>query len=196
MATANTTNKSSFHKVSDSMAEKCCPFCHEEAGLNMMEHGKKCPVYQDTVSKNICHFCFSKIDECSIEQHDKYRSLMEKNSCPFCAEETTDDLFEHGKDCFEYKDSLAMKDCPFCSIPIEDCIVEQHWKYRKMMENPDDIQRLLEEHFYCDEMSDCEDSEDDIDSEEEEEDFNNNSTLDSEKLSQSIVSTENCDLAK
>ena len=61
-----------------------------------------------------------------------------------------------------------------------------------MMENPDDIQRLLEEHFYCDEMSDCEDSEDDIDSEE---DFNNNSTLDSEKLSQSIVSTENCDLA-
>ena len=176
------------------MAEKCCPFCHEEIGLPMMEHGKKCPQYQDSVSKNICPFCSTRIDECYIEQHDEYRSVMEKNSCPFCAEETTDDLFEHGKDCFEYKDSLAMKDCPFCSIPIEECIAEQHWKYRKMMENPDDIQRLLEEHFYCDEMSDCEDSEDDIDSEEEE-DLNNNSTLDSEKLSQSIVSTENCDLA-
>ena len=193
MATANPTNKSTFHKDSDSMAKKCCPFCHEEAGLNMMEHGKKCPVYQDTISKNICHFCSPEIDECSIEQHDQYRSVMEKNSCPFCAEETTDDLYEHGKHCFEYKDSLAMKDCPFCSSPIEGCFVEQHWNFRNMMENPDEIERILEDHFNCDEMSDSEDSADDIGLEED--DFNNNSTLESEKLSQSNVSTEDFDLA-
>ena len=56
--------------------------------------------------------------------------------------------------------SLATNECPFCSTPIEECL--KHCKYKKLMKNPDEIQRLLEEHFNYDETSDNENSEDDI----------------------------------
>ena len=43
----------------------------------MVEHEKKCPAYQETVSKNKCLICSAKytakIDECYIEQQDRHR---------------------------------------------------------------------------------------------------------------------------
>ena len=40
------------------------------------------------------------------------------------------------------------------------------------MKNPDEIQRLLEEHFNYDEISDSKNSEDDIREDEKQEDYN------------------------
>ena len=54
---------------------------------------------------------------------------MENNFCPFCAEETTEDLSKHGQECIEYQETLATNNCPFCSTSIEECFVEQHFKY-------------------------------------------------------------------
>ena len=60
---------------------------------------------------------------------------MKYNFCPFCAEETTDDLDVHGQNCSEYQESLATNNCPFCSSPIEECFVQSHLKFRKAMKS-------------------------------------------------------------
>ena len=60
---------------------------------------------------------------------------MEYNFCPFCAEETTDDLDVHGQNCLEYKESLATNNCPFCSCPEEECFVQAHAKFRIAMKS-------------------------------------------------------------
>ena len=60
---------------------------------------------------------------------------MEYNFCPFCAEETTDDLDVHGQNCSEYQESLATNNCPFCKCLIGGCWVEQHSNYRKAMKS-------------------------------------------------------------
>ena len=60
---------------------------------------------------------------------------MEYNFCPFCAEETADNLVVHGQNCSEYQESLATNNCPFCSSPIEECFVRTHVKFRKAMES-------------------------------------------------------------
>ena len=53
-----------------------CPFCDSETdGTSLKEHGKTCPEYKETVKDNICPFCATFIDECYIEQHEKYRYL-------------------------------------------------------------------------------------------------------------------------
>ena len=62
------------------------------------------------------------------------RSVMENNFCPFCAEETDEDLSEHGKDCTEYQENVATNNCPFCCTQIDQCCVVQHFKHREMME--------------------------------------------------------------
>ena len=60
---------------------------------------------------------------------------MEYNFCPFCAEETTDDLNVHGQNCFDYQESLATNKCPFCSCPEEECFVQAHAKFRIAMKS-------------------------------------------------------------
>ena len=51
-----------------------CPFCDNETdGTSLKLHGKTCPEYKETVKDNICPFCATFIDECYIEQHEKYR---------------------------------------------------------------------------------------------------------------------------
>ena len=47
--------------------------------ISLKEHGKNCPNYLKAVSQNICPFCSTQIDECYIERHDTYRSIMGKN---------------------------------------------------------------------------------------------------------------------
>ena len=47
--------------------------------MTLKEHGKTCPKYLKTVSQNICPFCATQIDKCYIKEHNKYRSMMEKN---------------------------------------------------------------------------------------------------------------------
>ena len=60
---------------------------------------------------------------------------MEYNFCPFCAEQTTDDLDVHGQNCSKYQESLTTNNCPFCSCLIGECWVEQHSNYRKAMKS-------------------------------------------------------------
>ena len=63
----------------DKIGDQYCPFCDSETDMNLKEHGKICPNYLKTVSQNICPFCSTQIDECYINEHDIYRSIMEKN---------------------------------------------------------------------------------------------------------------------
>ena len=56
------------------MNDQYCPFCDNETdGTSLKEHGKTCPEYKETVKDDICPFCATFIDECYIEQHEKYR---------------------------------------------------------------------------------------------------------------------------
>ena len=59
--------------MEDYFGDQYCPFCDNETDLTLKEHGKICPEYKETVKDNICPFCATKIDECYIEHHDKYR---------------------------------------------------------------------------------------------------------------------------
>jgi hypothetical protein len=60
---------------------------------------------------------------------------MKYNFCPFCAEETTDDMDVHGQNCSDYQESLATNNCPFCSSSIEECFNQAHLKFRKAMKS-------------------------------------------------------------
>ena len=60
---------------------------------------------------------------------------MENNFCPFCIEETTEDLDVHGHNCSKYQESLATNYCPFCHEQIGACWVQQHSNYRKAMKS-------------------------------------------------------------
>ena len=62
--------------MNEYFGDQYCPFCDNETDMTLKEHGKTCPDYQETVSQNICPFCASQIDECYIEQHDKYRYFL------------------------------------------------------------------------------------------------------------------------
>merc|ERR1711981_1187405 len=48
----------------DKFGDQYCPFCDNETDMNLEEHGKTCSNYLETVSKNICPFCATQIDEC------------------------------------------------------------------------------------------------------------------------------------
>ena len=75
---------------------------------------------------------------------------MECNFCPFCADETADDLNVHSQNCSEYQESLATNNCPFCSCPEEECFVQAHAKFRiamKSKSNPIEYPKLENEDF-------------------------------------------------
>ena len=153
-----TLRNSSVVKVKGTTMEgdQYCPFCDGETEESLKEHGKICPDYQETVSQNICPFCATQIDECYVEQHFKYREVMKISKCPFCFEETTEDLSDHGKICLEYQETLVQNICKFCQDgrQIDDCMVIKHQNYREKMEP-------LEENDGDDEGED-EDDDDDV----------------------------------
>ena len=53
--------------------------------------------------------------------------------CPFCDGETEESLKEHGKICPDYQETVSQNICPFCATQIDECYVEQHFKYREVM---------------------------------------------------------------
>ena len=75
---------------------------------------------------------------------------MECNFCPFCADETADDLNVHSQNCSEYQESLATNNCPFCSSSIEECFNQDHLDFRKAMKSkskPIEYPKLENEDF-------------------------------------------------
>ena len=62
------------------MENNFCLFCAEETTDDLDVHGQNCLEYQESLAKNNCPFCSSRMEECLVQLHSNYRKAMKSKS--------------------------------------------------------------------------------------------------------------------